>query len=257
MKIWTCAILVLGFLQLSGCKALNDVTGFEEEFGPFVSPGNNAVPGPSLCAQPLDRDTSGFTPVLWTDGALPLDNTKQIGGYALQTGEGLSLGAAGETLTGTASKSIAFEFEMKLPKSNTGTNDMPVAAGAFLFNEQRDKHITFIIYSRGNDTYEYFIRNGISQIIWSQTAMPTHPSRVGFLLENGIFRIWLDGSEIDLSLVNNIFDTDEVIPMIISQTASVPVSLNGQSFSLQLFSDISTMTSPFPAGTEDACGNTL
>lgn len=244
-------------LQAAGCKALNDVTGFEEEFGPFVSPGNHSGQGPTICDLPLDRDTSGFIPVLWTDGTIPLDSTKQIGGYALQTGEGLSLGAAGETLTGITSKKIAFEFEMMMPKINTGINSSPLAAGVFLFNEQRDKHITFIVSSNENNTYDYLIRNGMATILWSQTAMPTHPSRIGFLLENGIFRIWLDGSEIDLSLVNNTFNTDDVFPAIVSQTNSVPAGLNGEPFSLQLFSNISTMTSPFPAGTEDACGNTL
>lgn len=257
MNFLILGLFSLFLLQLAGCKALNDVTGFEEEFGPFVSPGNNTVPQPTICALPLDRDTSGFNPVLWTDGALPLDTTKQIVSHVLQSGETLARGAAGETITGISSKSVAFEFEMNLPKSNTGTNDTPVGAGVFLFNEQRDKHVTFIIISKGNDTYDYFIRNGMATIIWSQTNMPDHPSRIGFLLENGIFRIWLDGVEVDLTSLNNIFDSDDVFPALISETYGVPGNLNGETYSMQLFSDISTMTSPFPAGTEDACGNAL
>lgn len=257
MNFLILGLFSLVLFQMVGCKALNDVSGFEEEFGPFVSPGNNTVSPPAICEIPLDRDTSGFNPVLWTDGALSLDTTKQIASHVLQSGEDLSRGVAGATITGISSKSVAFEFEMKLPKSNTGTNDTPVGAGVFLFNEARDKHITFIIISKGNDTYDYFIRNGMATIIWSQPNMPDHPSRIGFLLENGIFRIWLDGVEVDITSLNNTFDSDDVFPVLVSETNAVPGNLNGETYSMQLFSNISSMTSPFPAGSEDACGNTL
>lgn len=208
-----------------------------------------------ICAFPLERDSSDVIPNLWAE-MLPLDSTKQIGSFVLQTGETRSTGAAGETITGISSKRIALEFEVKIPKT-ASTVSLPAGIGVFLFNDQKDKRIAFIIYSNGDDTYSYLILNGPSTTIWVQNHMPSHPSRIGFLLENGEFRIWLDGNEVDLSLVDNSFDTDDIFPAIISETYDMPANLDGQTISMQMISDISTMTSPFPAGTEDVCGNTL
>ena len=63
MRFLVPVLLMLLVLQVAGCKALNDVTGFEEEFGPFVSPGNNTVIEPT-CSLPMDRDTSDWRNIL-------------------------------------------------------------------------------------------------------------------------------------------------------------------------------------------------
>ena len=245
--------LILGLFslilfQIVGCKALNDVSGFEEEFGPFVSPGNNTVPEPISCSHPLDFHPSKYS-VFPIPDMMALDTTNQKSTITLQTGETFLEGAATSTLSGVAAQKTAFEFDMKiLPEG-------PVAAGVFIVNPPSDASFAVVVQALAGNNYHYEIRRNNSPI-YNQNS-PVYYSRVGFLHENGKIRIWLGGTEIDLTLLNDSFVADELYAlMAVESSAGIPAEFDGMTATFEYISDISDMQTPFPADAVDSCGNT-
>lgn len=255
MRFLVPVLFILFLLQMAGCKALNDVTGFEEEFGPFISSGNNTVPAPPACSLPFDIHPSIYSIFVIPD-MLPLDITKQKSAITLQVGDTFLEGAASSTLSGVATKKTAFEFEIQMPQLNTGSTNNVFGAGIFIVNPPSDSSFAFVIEVLGNNNFHYYIRKN-NNPIWETLNSPTYPSRVGFLHENGKMRIWLDGTEVDLTLLGDSFVADDIYSlMAMEASAPIPAVADGNTVSIESISNISDMQTPFPADAVDACGKT-
>jgi len=223
----------------------------------YLGFGDAYVPPAISCAYPLDASsaeliTDGFL------GKLAMNGDEQTGTLALDSGyqvygmsvSGIEAGASIPFNSGA----VAVETQFTLP-TITGTTGNLQAGISFYESgvsplSVSEFDISLFADAAGSISQTVTINNSL---VYS--GVPSSGSvRCGIRVDTGVLRVWFDG--IEASLASSALPDVAMIPVSFIQKADgLDAADTGKTASIQLITNATSMTSPFPMGTTDPCGN--
>jgi len=223
----------------------------KDDYGVFPSPFVS-------CAYPLDASsaeliTAGF------NGKLTMSGDEQTGTLALGSGsqaDGMSVSGleAGVSIPFNAG-AVAVETQFTLP-TLTGTTPQVTASMGFYETGVAIGSPVFSVQVAALNTGAFTQAVFIGSTPVYTAAAASGSVRCGARAASGVLRVWFDGVEVSLSstAVPNVAS----FPLaFVLKVTGLDAPDTGKTASIQLITNATSMTSPFPSGTTDPCGNTL